>query len=205
MSKTLIRNPSASPLPLPFPMRGVVPAGGGVVVDATVAQVRAAIGLVGFELLEVNNTPSDAFYLGNLLDPVSTQAQTTAAIAANNAVNRPGRVRLTGLDGSSNPNMVLLAAGHTPGVYDWTTAVDKQVAATGGTLTCTLNFKHPEGGVRALARGSFSLVGTGGFSVSALSFESDGTRQIDADNVFAAITGGPPTVSLAHAVCLKGA
>lgn len=203
MAKTLIRNPSASPLPLPFPMRGVLPAGGGVVVDATVAQVRAAIGSAGFEFTEVNNTPADAFYLGNLLDPVATQAQVTSAIAANGALVRPGRARLTGLDGSTSPDMTLLPASHPAGLYHWATEIDKQVAAGAGTVTCTLNYNHPEGGARQKTRTALSLTGTGGFSIGVFGFESNGVGPVVVNNVCAGATGSP-VFSLAHSATLAG-
>lgn len=208
MSKTLLRNPSSNPLPLPFPFRGIVPAGGGVVVDAPIATVRSAFGgatrLGGIELSEVDATPADAFYLGNLLDPVATQAGVTASIAANSALARPGKVTLTGQDGLSSPNMVLLAAPHTPGAYLWHTSVRKSVGASAGTLTCTLNHTDPSAGAQQLARGSFSMVGTGGFSISALCFESDGSTALNVDNAFAGVTGGTLVARITHAVALAG-
>lgn len=209
MSKTLLRNPSSTPLPLPFPFRGILPAGGGVVVDAPIATVRTALGGaarlpgVGLDLSEVDATPADAFYLGNLLDPVATTAAQTAAIAANNLIERPGRVRLTGLDGSTSPNMVLLAAPHPPGMYIWSVELDKQVAGGAGTVTCALNYTHPEGGARTKTRPSMSLVGTGGFLVAGFPFESNGTTALNVDNVCAGATGSP-AFSIAHAVTLLG-
>ncbi len=182
MSKTLIHNPFGAPHPLPYPLRGAVAPGGFALVEAPIAAVRAALGSGSvLRLSEVTVGASDPALLCGF------------------------RQRLTGLDGTSSPNMVLLPAGHTPGVYDWTTSFDKQVAGSAGTLVCALNFKHPEGGVRQLTRGSFSVVGTGGFSISTLAFESDGTRQVDVDNTFAGVTGGPPVMTIAHAVALKGA
>ncbi len=210
MSKTLLRNLTSAPLPLPFPFRGILPAGGGVVVDAPIATVRSALGAaarlsnVGLDLSEVDSTPSDAFYLGNLLDPVATSAATAAAIAASNLVARPGRVRLTGLDGSTSPNMVLLAAPHQAGLYLWSTELDKTVAATAGTVTCTLNYTHPEGGARTKARTALSLIGTGGFSIGVFGFESNGLVAVSVDNACAGVTGGPPVFSLAHAATLAG-
>ncbi len=52
-----IRNPQSSALSLPFPFRGVLPPGGGVVVPLTLAQVKGAIGEQAQGALELDEVP----------------------------------------------------------------------------------------------------------------------------------------------------
>lgn len=62
-----IRNPNSSALPLPFPFRGVLPAGAGVVVALTAAAVLEAIGPLAAKLYELDEVPDqvgDTFTLG---------------------------------------------------------------------------------------------------------------------------------------------
>lgn len=70
---TAIRNRSVVPLTLPFPMKGVLKAGQGIVLSATVQQVESALGPANptLSITTVNQTSNfdDAQYLGQLLSP----------------------------------------------------------------------------------------------------------------------------------------
>lgn len=61
-----IRNPQISALPLPFPFRGVLKAGAGVVLAITLAQAKEALGAAVecFDLDEVSDLAGDDFALG---------------------------------------------------------------------------------------------------------------------------------------------
>lgn len=62
-----IRNPQTSALPLPYPFRGVLGAGDGLVLLLTLAQVQEAIGERAAKLFELDEVPDlagDAFALG---------------------------------------------------------------------------------------------------------------------------------------------
>lgn len=73
-NKTILRNTGTAPLSLPYPFRGIIPAGNQVVIDAPIATVRAQLGGASFhggiELLEVAKSASEAFYAGDVLNPL---------------------------------------------------------------------------------------------------------------------------------------
>lgn len=62
----LLRNPQISAVPLPFPFRGVLKAGAGVVLAITLAQAKEALGgaVDCFDLDEVPDQAGDSFALG---------------------------------------------------------------------------------------------------------------------------------------------
>jgi hypothetical protein len=88
---TAIKNRTASPLSLPYPMSGILKAGQGIVVNATVAQVESALGSSSpsLSITPVNQTGNfDNAFLGQLLTPgigpseLEANAVTAPAIAA---------------------------------------------------------------------------------------------------------------------------
>lgn len=62
----LLRNPQISALPLPFPFRGVLEAGAGVVLAITLEQAKEALGnaVKCFDLEDVADLAGDSFALG---------------------------------------------------------------------------------------------------------------------------------------------
>lgn len=82
----LIRNPSDSPVTLPFPFRGVIPAGGGIPIELSIDLVRDALGSVAkdLNLLEVGG-PGDLFARGlySRVIALPDAAKTLAAQDAN--------------------------------------------------------------------------------------------------------------------------
>lgn len=188
-TKTLIRNPSTSALALPMPMQGVLPAGGAVVVDAPIATVRGALAPGGrpspFELSEVDNTPGDAFYLGNLLNPLATAASVAALSGKMGALQSS-----TALDGSAPASQVLLAAGHTPGMYLAHRSIVKRLNPTAGSLVTAIGWK--DGGTTYSSSNTQSLTAAaapGNINPGIIACFSDGSADITCAISFTSMNG----------------
>ena len=144
-TRTLIRNNGSAPLSLPFPLGGILGAGQGVVVDGTVAAVKAALGPIPggdqVDLLEVTNSvasdPAFTNYLNQTL--AVTQTQTTAiATSVATSVSTPIAAAAAAAAVAAIPSKVDVQVFSTPGTATWTKPtgaqrVDAYVMPPGGS------------------------------------------------------------------------
>lgn len=107
MRKTKIRNQGTAPMGLPYPMRGILPAGHVAVLNAPIAVIRAALGgdsfRGGLELEEVTGSSHEDFWLGDMMNPgpfgpTGPKGDTGAAGAAG-ASGSPGATGAQGIQG----------------------------------------------------------------------------------------------------------
>lgn len=198
MAKTSLHNTSSAPVTLPLPMRGILPPGAKAVVSATLDQVKAALGTLAQGIIHLSQASPSAsddngFYLGNLLDPLATQAQVTAAIAAAGGTSQPARQSTGLLDASAPATLTLLAAPHAAGLYRVNRSAFKKTAGSGGNMTLTHAWTDPDGGAQTSVTGSLALTGTGQVNLGNETTEihSDGTAAITLAVAFQSPTGTP--------------
>jgi len=109
------------------------------------------------------------------------------------------------LDGSQPFNLIVLPAGHRPGLYEMKRAMGRKVAPTAGSVVVTSSWQDPDDGPQALVSPSLGLNATGPLGLASnVLVESDGSMPLIFSGVFTGVTG-PADMSARACVVLLDA
>ncbi len=107
---------------------------------------------------------------------------------------RGGYAEIIGWNAGSTLQVVMLAAGHTPGLYSIDVCVVVRVAASAGTAARSILYSAPNFGSTSIAGfggSSLTVAGNPVGSFTTLSVMSDGSGPVTFQFVPAGVTGSP--------------
>lgn len=100
--------------------------------------------------------------------------------------------RVTALDGGGDFELVLLPAGHAPGLYEMKRMFSRHVAALAGSVVIKSTWKDPTSGAQALTSPALGLNASGPLGLASnVLMVSDGTEPLVYSGVFSGVTGAP--------------
>lgn len=114
--------------------------------------------------------------------------------------------RVEGYTAASTLSLLLLAAGHTPGLYIIASTIIARVAATAGSLLRTITFPAPlfegTGVVQGLANIAINTPGNSNTNFTSISLYSSGAGPIHFHFTGTGVTGSPVLDVTARAIYL---